>query len=116
MNTDTNYKHILVAIDFSTCAKAALRQAVWFARNSGSKLTLIYAAPDYKRFSQIASEIRQESELKMRQLLMDYWHSCSAALVSHSLPIALTNPFKRRIETGIPLCTKQPRDDERHRT
>ena len=71
MNTDTNYKHILVAIDFSTCAKAALRQAVWFAHDSGAKLTLIYAAPDYKRFSQIASEIRQESELKMRQLLMD---------------------------------------------
>ena len=71
MSADTNYKHILVAIDFSTCAKAALGQAVWFARNGGAKLTLIYAAPDYKRFSQIASEIRQESELKMRQLLMD---------------------------------------------
>jgi len=71
MTSDTNYKHILVAIDFSTFAKAALRQAVWFASNSGAKLTLIYAAPDFKRFSQIASEIRQESELKMRELLMD---------------------------------------------
>ena len=71
MSADTNYKHILVAIDFSTCAKAALRQAVWFVRNIGAKLTLIYVAPDYKRFSQIASEIRQESELKLRQLLMD---------------------------------------------
>lgn len=71
MSSDTNYKNILVAIDFSTCAKAALRQAVWFSRDSGAKLTLIYAAPDYKRFSQVASEIRQESELKMRHLLMD---------------------------------------------
>ena len=71
MNTDNYYKHILVAIDFSTYAKAALRQAVWFARNSGAELALIYAVPDYKRFSQKDAEIRQESELKMRQLMMD---------------------------------------------
>jgi len=71
MNANTSDENILVAIDFSTYANSALKQAVWLARKSGGKLTLIYAAPDSKRFSQIASEIRSESETKMRRLLID---------------------------------------------
>jgi len=71
MDATTSYENILVAIDFSTYANSALKQAVWLARKSGGKLRLIYAAPDSKRFSQIASEIRHESEMKMHQLLID---------------------------------------------
>ena len=71
MTANTNYENILVAIDFSIYAKSALKQAVWLARKNGAKLALINAASDSKRFFQLASEIWQESEMKMRQLLMD---------------------------------------------
>ena len=65
------YERILVAIDYSPSCKVALNQALWLVRKCGVKLALTHAAPDPKQFFQSASEIRQESELKMRQLLMD---------------------------------------------
>ena len=65
------YERVLVAIDYSPPCRAALNQALWLVRKCGVKLTLKHAAPGSKRLFQIASEIRQESELKMRQLLTD---------------------------------------------
>ena len=65
------YERILVAIDYSPSCKVALNQALWLVRQCGVKLALTHAAPEPKQFFQSASEIRQESELKMRQLLMD---------------------------------------------
>lgn len=80
------YKRILVAVDFSPHAAAAVRQAVWLARQTGAQLTLAHTLPDLRRVVHSAShqakvdlfygdggvfqrEVRQASDAKMREMI-----------------------------------------------
>ncbi len=49
------YQHILVATDFSPHAEAAFRQAVYLARQSGAKITLLHTLPDLRQLVESAS-------------------------------------------------------------
>ncbi len=81
-----SYKNILVATDFSPHAEAAVKQAIWLARQNGAKITLIHTLPDMRQAVSSASyqarvnllyadgsvfqqEIRHASETRMRQLI-----------------------------------------------
>jgi universal stress protein E len=46
MTGGVDYKRILVAVDFSPHAEAALKQAVWLARQVGGTITLAHTLPD----------------------------------------------------------------------
>lgn len=80
------YKRILVATDFSPHADAALKQAVWLARQTGVCIVLAHTLRDLRRAVNSSSynarmdllygegevfqrEIRQESDTKMRRLI-----------------------------------------------
>lgn len=82
------YRRIVVATDFSPHANAALRQAVWLARQSGAQIVLAHTLPDRLRvpYSEsmraqldmiygegeiVPREIRRESEARMQQLIVD---------------------------------------------
>jgi len=88
MTTEQGYKRILVAMDFSPSADAALQQAVWLARKVGAKITLAHTLPDLRRVVHTASyqarldllsgegsvferEVRQESDTRMRKIVVD---------------------------------------------
>lgn len=50
MNPGTSeFRKILVATDFSACADAALRQAVWLAKQSRGEIVLAHATADLRR-------------------------------------------------------------------
>jgi universal stress protein E len=85
-NEAEGYRQILVATDFSAHADAALKQAVWLARQTGACIVLAHTLPDLRRAVHSASyrarmdllrgegdlfqrEIRQESDTKMRRLI-----------------------------------------------
>lgn len=55
MTSTPSYQHILVATDFSSAAEAALMQAVWVARASGGKITLVHVLPEIRRAMHFAS-------------------------------------------------------------
>jgi nucleotide-binding universal stress UspA family protein len=55
MNSKLGYRRILVAADFSPASQAALNQAVWIARESGSKIVLLHVLPDLRRTMYSAS-------------------------------------------------------------
>ncbi len=82
------YSRILVATDFSAHADAALKQAVWLARQVGASITLAHTLPDLRRVVHSAStrakldllcgegeeferEVRQTSDAKMRRSIGD---------------------------------------------
>jgi universal stress protein E len=82
------YKQILVATDFSPHADAALKQAVWLARQTGAQIVLAHTLPDLRRAVHASSykarldllygegdlfqrEIRQESDTKMRRMIVN---------------------------------------------
>ena len=82
------YRHILVAPDFSPHAEAAVKQAVWLARQSGATVTIAHTLPDLRSVVHSASylakvdlfygegsvfqrEVRQESDAKLRRLIVD---------------------------------------------
>lgn len=82
------YRRILVAMDFSASAEAALKQAVWLARDVGSTITLAHTLPSFRRAVESASylakvdllygegsvfhrEVRQESEATMQRMIVD---------------------------------------------
>lgn len=86
--TGLGYKRILVATDFSPHADAALKQAVWLARQTGVCIVLAHTLPDLRRAMFSSSyqarldlfygegdlfqrEIRQESDTKMRRLIVN---------------------------------------------
>jgi len=48
-STHSGYQSILVAMDFSPPAKAALKQAVWLVRQTGGKVVLAHTLPDLRR-------------------------------------------------------------------
>lgn len=81
-------RHILVAIDFSPHAEAAVRQAVWLARKVGARLTLAHTLPDLRKAvhslsyqakidllsgegSVFEREVRQASDTKMRRMIVN---------------------------------------------
>lgn len=82
------FSKILVATDFSPHADAALRQAVWLARETGAGLTLAHALPDLRQIMYTASlqarmdllygegnqfqrEVRKKSNERMRRQIED---------------------------------------------
>jgi nucleotide-binding universal stress UspA family protein len=82
------YERLLVATDFSPHADAAIEQAVWLARQSGARIVLAHTLPDLRRALHGTSyqarldllygegdllqrELRQESETKMRRMILD---------------------------------------------
>lgn len=82
------FESILVAIDFSPHAEAALRQAVWLARQSATRIVLAHALTDLRRVVHAASyrakldllyregddfqrEVREESNTKMRRMIVN---------------------------------------------
>jgi len=84
VTANTSYENILVAIDYSTYARAALKQAVWLARSCNAKLTLIHAAADEARWIHANPvldvlhdrvrdefEVREDSGNRMRQMVAD---------------------------------------------
>jgi universal stress protein E len=71
MTKHPGYLQAIVATDFSPAAKAAVQQAIWLARTSGAKLAMTYAAPDSMQSFKTAPEIRQESAVKMKEMMED---------------------------------------------
>jgi nucleotide-binding universal stress UspA family protein len=84
MADEPTFNKILVATDFSPPADAALRQAVWLARQAGASITLVHSLPDLRRVLYSAPyearldllygegdkyqrEIRKSSDAKMQQ-------------------------------------------------
>ena len=82
------YRHTLVATDFSPPADAAVRQAIWLARQTGGTTVLATALPDLRRVVQSASvrarldavygegdvlrqELREPYETRMRRMIAD---------------------------------------------
>lgn len=80
------YQSILVATDLSLSADAALKQAVWLARQSGAKITLAHALPNLRENLLSAShqarvdifygeggvfqrEVRQASDARMQRMI-----------------------------------------------
>lgn len=106
--TDMNqgYKRILVAMDFSPDAKAALQQAVWLARESHARIVVAHTVPDLRRvanFSPVAPEvdvwqgqsielqreIRESADNTLRQLIVDL----NAADLDVTVDTFLGEPF-----------------------
>ena len=71
MTKHPGYLQAIVATDFSPAAKAAVQQAILLARTSGAKLAMTYAAPDSMQSFKTAHEIRQESAVKMKEMMED---------------------------------------------
>lgn len=80
------YRNILVATDFSPHADAALRQAVWLAKQTGARIVVAHTLPDVRRAVHGTSfqarmdllygeghaferEIRQASDARLRQMI-----------------------------------------------
>ncbi len=80
MNTQLNSKKaILVAMDFSSCSTAALKQAVWLARKTGAPLVLMHTIPDFSKSAHWGPyerevnqrELYDRSETAMRRAIVD---------------------------------------------
>lgn len=79
MNNQSNYDRVLVATDFSPSAAAALKQAVWLARQTGVPLVLAHTIPDFSRSvhwgpyerEMNQRELRDRSETAMRRMIVD---------------------------------------------
>jgi nucleotide-binding universal stress UspA family protein len=84
----TGYQRILVAIDFSAHADAALKQAVWLARKTGARIVLAHTLRDLRQAVHGTSyqarmdlfsgegdlfqrELRQKSDTKMRRMIVN---------------------------------------------
>lgn len=83
MSNNSGFQHILVATDFSVPSEAALKQAIWYSRQTGAKITLVNVLPDLAKAIMTASpdarqdifygegdkfqrEIREDSTARMR--------------------------------------------------
>jgi len=79
MNNQPNYGRILVAVDFSPSAAAALTQAVWLARQTGAQIVLANTIPDlslsvhWGPLDRVMSqrELRDRSDTAMRRMIVD---------------------------------------------
>lgn len=65
MNQQHGYDRILVATDFSACAAAALKQAIWLAGQTGAQIIAANAVPDLS-----GSVFWSSSEIKLYQKLL----------------------------------------------
>ena len=82
------YRNILVAIDFSPHSDAALKQAVWLARQTGARIVLAHTLPDLRRAflgtsyearldflygegALFQRELRKDSDTKLRRMIVD---------------------------------------------
>lgn len=89
MTTTPEFQHILVATDFSAHSEAALNQAIWLARQTGAKITLIHVLPDLRKAllsasssaqvdaifgqgDQFQKEIREDSDERMQSLIAKF--------------------------------------------
>ena len=79
MNHQPNYDRILVAVDFSPDAAAALKQAVWLARQTGVQIVLAHTIPDLSKSvywgpherEMNQRELRDRSDTAMRRMIVD---------------------------------------------
>jgi len=79
MNKQLSCHRILVAVDFSPSAAAALKQAVWLARRTGAQIVLANAIPDQSKSAYWGPHERktnqqvlcQTSETAMRRMIVD---------------------------------------------
>ncbi len=102
----SGYRSILVATDFSPHAEAALKQAVWLARQSGAKIVLAHTLRDLRHAVHATSaearidlfrgegerfqrEVRQSSDAKMSRQIA----SLDAGDVAISFETLLGEPF-----------------------
>lgn len=86
MKNNIGFQNILVATDFSEHSEAALKQAIWFARQTGARIVLTHVLPDLRKALLSASptaqfdvfvgegdlfqrEIREDSDARMRNLI-----------------------------------------------
>jgi nucleotide-binding universal stress UspA family protein len=82
------YERILVATDFSPYADAALKQAVWLARQTGARIVLAHTLPDLRRAvhgtsyqarldlvygegDRFQRELRKDSDTKLRRMIVN---------------------------------------------
>jgi universal stress protein E len=65
MNQQHGYSRILVATDFSACAAAALKQAIWLASQTGAQIIAANAVPDLS-----GSVFWSSSEIELYQKLL----------------------------------------------
>lgn len=96
------YERILVATDFSPHAEAALRQAVWLARQNGARIVVMHTLPGRLRMDHsesmraqldllygegetIPRDVRQQSEARMRQMIVDF-HATDLDVRFETLP------------------------------
>ena len=83
-----SYQQILVATDFSPHADAAVKQAVWLAKQTGTPIVLAHTLRDLRRAAHGTSyqarldllygegdrfqrELREESDTKLRRLIVN---------------------------------------------
>ena len=83
-----SYQHILVATDFSPHADAAVRQAVWLAKQTGARIVLAHTLRDLRRAvhgtsyqarldllygegDRFQRELREESDTKLQRLIVN---------------------------------------------
>lgn len=90
MENNGGYRRILVATEFSEAAEAAVRQAVWVARQSGAGASIVFAhvLPDFREAvlsvsieakrdlfygggERFQREVRQQSDQRLQQLISD---------------------------------------------
>ena len=88
MSDQLGYERILAATDFSLPAEAAVKQAVWLARQAGTQITLAHTMPDLRKGVHSAThqakldllygadgglqqEMRQDSETKLRRMIVN---------------------------------------------
>ncbi len=87
-NAKEGYERILVAIDFSPHADAALKQAIWLARLSAAQIVMAHTLPDlrdvlasapyparmdlfYGEGDDFQQAVRRESDTTMRRMIVD---------------------------------------------
>jgi len=79
ISNQPNYDRILVATDFSPYAAAAMKQAVWLARETGGQLILAHTIPDFSMSAfwgpheREANQrtLRERSDIAMRHAVVD---------------------------------------------
>jgi nucleotide-binding universal stress UspA family protein len=89
--TEQGYERILVATDFSSHSDAALKQAIWLARQTGARIVLAHTVRDLRRAlyetsdearldflyvlygegDRLQRELRHESDTRMRETILN---------------------------------------------
>lgn len=116
--TASRFKNVLVGMDFSVSADAALKQAFWLAQKSTAKLVLVHALRDLRQAMHRASydsrldffygeglkfqrEIRRESDAKMREIVAPF----ASAGLDVKCETLLGDPFVALIHAAQAECS-----------